>query len=230
MGRARASVVVTDPPYAVDYVDKARDMNARGYGHSRSTLAAAIQGDGIDDEQAESLWRASLTVAHEQAAQTHAAWYIWHAPGRAMLTLYNLLAELGFLHHQTIIWVKNGFVIGRCDYQWQHEPCWYGWMKGDRPKYIGEKSQSTVWAESRDTNVPEHPTQKPLECMARPIRNHGAAGDVVYDPFLGSGTTLIAAHRLGRLCYGCEIECRYGDVVLKRAEAEGLTCERLEHS
>ena len=75
-------------------------------------------------------------------------------------------------------------------------------------------------------DVGGHGTQKPLECMARPIRNHGAEGDIVYDPFLGSGTTLIAAHRTGRRCYGMEIEPRYADVILRRAEAEGLTVER----
>src|SRR5262249_43869843 len=166
----------------------------------------------MDDKGAVDLWRGAFSAARDHAAKQDAAWYAWHAQGRAVRTFYNLLDEMGFLHHQTLIWVKNNFVIGRCDYQWQHEACWYGWGKGCRPRYVGENNQTTVWMEPRDTNAPDHPTQKPLECMARPIRNHGAPGDVVYDPFLGSGTTLIAAHRLGRVCYGCEIEPRYADV------------------
>lgn len=228
MGGKKAAVMVTDPPYAVEYVGKARDMSARGYGHSRAKSRAAIKGDGLDEDSARELWRAAFTVAFESAVWPNAALYIWHAPGRAMLTLYNLLAEMDVLHHQTIIWLKNNFVIGRCDYQWIHEPCFYGWQKGNRPAFNGPKNQTTVWQFPRDTNAPEHPTQKPLAIMSPPFENHTAAGEIGYDPFLGSGTTLVAAHRLGRVCFGCELEPRYADVILKRAEAEGLSVGKAE--
>jgi site-specific DNA-methyltransferase (adenine-specific) len=134
---------------------------------------------------------------------------------------------MGVLQHQTIIWKKNNFVIGRCDYQWIHEPCFYGWQKGNRPEFYGEKNQTTVWDIARDTVSPLHPTQKPVAMMMPPIENHLKSGEVVYDPFLGSGTTLIAAHRLNRRCFGVEIEPRYCEVILRRAEAEGLSvaCE-----
>lgn len=226
MAGERAGVVATDPPYAVEYVDKARDMAARGYGHSRAKSRAAIQGDGLNEDSARELWRAVFTAARTVAAAENAAWYVWHAPGRAMMVLYSLLAEMGFLHHQTIIWVKNNFVIGRCDYQWIHEPCFYGWMKGKRPDFLGEKNQTTVWQLPRDTHEPQHPTQKPVAVFDPPMRNHLRPGGVVYDPFLGSGTTLVAAHRAGRRCFGLELEPRYCEVILRRAEAEGLSVEK----
>jgi DNA modification methylase len=227
MGGEKAKLLLTDPPYAVDYVEKARDMNGRGYVHSRGTLAAAIEGDGLDEDAARELWRGAFRAAFDHALDGHAAVYAWHAPGRAMLTLYNLLAEMGVLHHQTIIWAKNGFVIGRCDYQWSHEPCFYGWLKGSRPEFYGPKNQTTVWQLPRDTNAPLHPTQKPVACFTPPFENHLKPGGAAYDPFLGSGTTLIAAHRLGRRCFGMEIGPRYCEVVLRRCEAEGLAVEKV---
>lgn len=226
MGEAKAGVLLTDPPYAVDYVEKARDMNARGYGHSRSTLAAAIEGDGIEEGQEAGLWRDAFLTAYAEALEENAAVYIWHAQGRAMLILYNLLAELGFLHHQTLIWVKNNFVIGRCDYQWKHEPCFYGWMQGNRPPFYGQKNQTTVWDVARDTNSPLHPTQKPVAIFEPALTNHLKAGEIAYDPFAGSGTTLIACEQTGRVARCMEIEPRYCNVVLARWEqATGKTAE-----
>jgi DNA modification methylase len=219
MGDERAKLLLTDPPYAVDYVEKARDMNRRGYVHSRGTLAAAIEGDGIEAGQEDALWRDAFVTALGSAVDEHAAVYIWHAQGRAMLTLYNLLAELGFLHHQTIIWEKNNFVIGRCDYQWIHEPCFYGWKKGSRPPFYGPKNQTTVWHESRDTNKPLHPTQKPVAVFTPAIRNHLKAGEVLYEPFAGSGTAIIAAQECGVRAFCCEVSPRHADTCLARWEA-----------
>lgn len=122
MAGDRAAVLVTDPPYAVAYVEKARAMHRLGYGHSKSTRAKAIAGDEIDEEQALALWRDSLRIARETALEPRVAWYLWHASGRVMRTFYDLVAELGLLHHQTLVWVKPNFVIGRCDYQAKFEP------------------------------------------------------------------------------------------------------------
>ncbi len=221
MNGEKAGVIATDPPYAVDYVEKARDMNKRGYVHSRATLSAAIQGDGINEKDSKALWTDAFGIAATVLAEG-AAWYIWHAPGRAMLDLHEVLRSLGLLYHQTIIWVKPNFVIGRCDYQWQHEPCFYGWRKGSRPAFYGPKNQTTVWEISRDISHPDHPTMKPVECFLPPMQNHLNAGEIAYDCFAGSGPAFVAAEQLGRLCYGMEIEPKYVAVCLQRLADMGL--------
>ena len=114
-----------------------------------------------------------------------------------------------------IIWAKSNFPIGRGDYHVRHEPCWYAHKKGSKHFYIGDRSQTTLWEISHVKSETGHGTQKPIECMERPIRNN--EGDV-YDPFLGSGTTLIAAEQQGRKCYGLEIDPVYCDVIVKRWE------------
>ena len=116
MDGTRAKLLVTDPPYAVDYVEKARDMNRRGYVHSRGTLAAAMEGDGIAAGQEDDLWRGAFCISQAEAAEEAAAVYVWHGYKTTGL-LVPLLLSLGYLHHQTLLWVKNNFVIGRTDYQ-----------------------------------------------------------------------------------------------------------------
>ena len=133
------------------------------------------------------------------------------------------VVDAGFVIRSEIIWRKQNSVFSRGHYHWQHEPCWYAVRKGKGASWVGGRKQSTVWdignanpmggeQDDADTN---HSTQKPVECMARPIRNH--EGDA-YDPFIGSGTTLIAAEQLDRTCYAMDIEPRYVDVVLERWE------------
>ena len=125
-----------------------------------------------------------------------------------------------------IIWVKQHFALSRGDYHWQHEPCWYA-VKRDHPhNWQGSRKESTVWeianlncfGKSKEEGEERtcHSTQKPIECMARPIRNNTAQGEGIYDPFLGSGTTLIAAEQLGRICYGIELSPSYVDVIVNR--------------
>jgi DNA modification methylase len=116
-----------------------------------------------------------------------------------------------------IIWAKNHFPIGRGDYHVKHEPCWYCVRAGKPSLMVDDRTQHTLW----EIGIPQksetgHSTQKPIECMAKPIRNHNSP--MVYDPFLGSGTTLIAAEQLGRKCYGMEISPQYCDVIVKRWE------------
>ncbi len=124
-----------------------------------------------------------------------------------------------------IIWVKNHFALSRSDYHWKHESCWYAVKKGHNHNWRGDRKQTTIWeisslnafGKSKDEDQrTDHSTQKPLECMGRPIQNHTDKGDWVYDPFLGSGTTLIAAERIGRKCIGIEISPIYCDVIVKR--------------
>ncbi|HEX4613170.1 MAG TPA: DNA methyltransferase [Urbifossiella sp.] len=210
-------LMVTDPPYGVDYDPDWRN-EAADAGHL--SYAARRTGQVANDGRAD--WTAAYRLFPGAVA------YVWHA-GRHAGTVAAGLAEAGLAVRSQIVWRKPTFAISRGHYHWQHEPCWYAARDGESARWCGDRTQSTVWDISNrvnDEDRNDHGTQKPLECMARPIRNHGGEGDLVYDPFLGSGTTLVAAHRLGRACYGCELEPKYADVILNRAEAEGLAVEK----
>jgi DNA modification methylase len=200
-------LMITDPPYGVDYDpgwrNEAAEKGLIGYGARR-------EGKVENDDRAS--WLDAWKLFPGSVV------YCWHAGVHATQVATDLEAA-GFEIRSQIIWAKNNFAISRGHYHWKHEPCWYAVRKGSTASWIGDRSQTTLWEidQSTDGQKTDHGTQKPLECMARPIRNH--EGDV-YDPFLGSGTTLIAAHRAGRRCFGMEIDPRYLDVILKRYEAE----------
>lgn len=116
-----------------------------------------------------------------------------------------------------IIWAKDRFTLGRGDYHWQHEPCWYVVRDGKTGHYVGGRSQSTVWQiPARDDSGVGHGTQKPVECMKRPIENNSEPGDAVYEPFSGSGTTIIAAEMTGRRCFAVELNPAYVDIAVRR--------------
>ncbi len=129
-----------------------------------------------------------------------------------------VLAEAGAHWSDTIIWKKDRFVTGRADYQRSYEPIWYGWREGTKRHWCGDRDQGDVWEVERPAASEAHPTMKPLSLVERAIENTSKPGDVVLDLFLGSGTTLIAAERTGRVCYGMEIDAHYGSVVLARWE------------
>lgn len=210
LGDVRPFIMVTDPPYGVSVDHTWRDKT------TRNRLAPARTGLVANDDHAD--WTAAWQLFPGDVL------YVWHS-ARHCGEVFDHLAAAGFDVRQQIIWRKSIHVLGRAAYQWQHEPCWYGVRNRRASRWCGDRKQSTVWDAASpimayggggdDTRSP-HPTQKPVECMARPIRNHGAPGDVVYDPFLGSGTTLIAAEQLDRTCYGIEIEPKYVDVICKR--------------
>lgn len=201
-------LMVTDPPYGVNYNQEWRSTNRIG----------KVENDDRAD------WREAYALAHASIV------YCWHTSRHAS-SVQDGLEAAGFELRAQIIWAKTRLVFSQGHYHWQHEPCWYGVRNGATAQWAGDRTQTTLWTMGIDPDIAGgHSTQKPLECMARPIRNHGAVGDLVYDPFLGSGTTLIAAHREGRRCYGMEIAPRYGDVILQRAEAEGLIVERVDHA
>jgi DNA modification methylase len=144
--------------------------------------------------------------------------YVWSAPlleGAAML---EGLISAGIHVQSQIIWVKPSLILGQSDYQWRHEMCWYGYAKGMKRQWNGGRTETTVWECSRE-NDGIHPTQKPVAIMAKSVRNSSKASNIVADPFLGSGTTMIACEQLGRRCFGMEIEPRYVDVCVKRWEA-----------
>ena len=207
LGGVKPLLMVTDPPYGVEYSPDWRN-DVLGPAQRRT---GEVANDGqVDWSEAWALFPGDVV-------------YCWHA-GRHASKVQATLEQVGFEVRSQIIWAKPRFVISRGHYHWQHEPCWYAVRKGAAADWTGDRSQTTLWQIPMrdDTQNSDHGTQKPLECMQRPIQNHGQRGGAVYDPFLGSGTTLIAAHRTGRVAYGLEIEPRYCDVVLRRAEAEGI--------
>ena len=125
----------------------------------------------------------------------------------------------GFAIRAQIIWDKTRLVIGRGDYHWQHEPAWYAVRKGKTGHWAGDRKQTTVWGISHLKSETGHGTQKPVECMKRPIENNSSPGQAVYEPFSGSGTTIIAAEMTGRACYAVELAPAYVDVAVQRWQA-----------
>jgi DNA modification methylase len=194
--------MVTDPPYGVEYDPAWRQQ--RG-------LSSSVRGGKIrNDERAD--WAAAWALFPGNIA------YVWHAALRST-TVAQSLTEQGFAIRAQIIWAKERLVIGRGDYQWQHEPCWYAVRK--KGNWTGDRKQTTLWSIStgnQDAET-EHATQKPVECMRRPMLNNSSAGQAVYEPFLGSGTTLIAAETIGRVCLAAELEPLYADVAVRRWQA-----------
>lgn len=195
-------LMVTDPPYGVNYDadwrNRADRANGKPYG------ASAI-GKVSNDHQVD--WSVAYALSPCKVV------YIWHA-GRHASEVEDNLRKCDFEIRCQIIWAKNNFAISRGDYHWKHEPCWYAVKKGSKGNWAGDRSQTTLWEINRNNKSETgHSTQKPIECMARPIKNHD--GDV-YDPFLGSGTTMVACHQLNRKCYGMEIDPKYCRVIIER--------------
>ncbi len=226
MGDVKADLVCTDPPYGVDFKrgqfitdPSRRSSRARGVGDD-------IANDDRKAEDQQEFMRSVfvLAKAHVRPACSVYMWSATLAEGsHSMLGL----SAAGVHIQSQLVWLKNNLVLGIADYHWKHEICWYGWYEGAAHRWFGERTKTTILEFAR-VNSTEHPNEKPVDLIAHLIENSSLAGEIVLDPFFGSGTTLVAAHRLGRVCYGCEIDPRYADIILKRAEAEGLTCEREE--
>ena len=221
LGSIRPHLMVTDPPYGVELDSEWRDraglngcgpaeasyMKHRTAGHTETT----ISGDTRADWSEAFALLPSLQVA-----------YVWHASKFTSEVLAGLL-RIGFLHHQQIIWNKGRAALTRTLYWFAHEPCWFV-RKKNAPWFGKPGENTTIWDAASpkmimggsDEQKFDHPTQKPVELMRRPILNHTKRGEPVYDPFLGSGTTLIAAELTGRACYGLEIDPKYADVIIQR--------------
>lgn len=210
MAGRTATLLTTDPPYGVDYVslvESRENQKAGGWDD--------IHNDALDDGALLSLLTAALGGAGALTA------FVWHPAGARRFLFWQALEANGWRIAQEIVWVKNALVFGRADYQWRHEPCLYARKPGAQAQ--SDRTQTTVWEEDKTSHA-EHPTQKPVGLYERPIKNHSTRGEIVYDPFLGSGTALIAAERLDRICYGVELEPRYVDVAVRRWEtATGKT-------
>jgi DNA modification methylase len=138
--------------------------------------------------------------------------------------------DAGIPYRHQLVWVKNQFVLGRCDYHYKHEPILYGWKDDGPHQWHGDPGSNTVFNIDKPRKSDLHPTTKPIDLVKQMIGNSSQDGDIIFDGFLGSGTTIIASHRLGRICYGSEIEPKYADICLKRSEAEGLVCVKLEEA
>lgn len=199
-------MMVTDPPYGVEY-DPAWRTDPR-LGHVSSTGSKSALGAVSNDDRVD--WSAAYNRFSGDVA------YVWHG-GKACGELWMNLTAEGFEIRAQIIWAKSKAPISRGAYHWGHEPCWYAVRKGKTARWSGDRKQSTIWKiDINRKNETGHSTQKPVECMGRPMRNHGQPGDVIYDPFLGSGTTIIAAEQLDRICVGLELDPAYCDVVVER--------------
>ncbi|MEJ8570758.1 site-specific DNA-methyltransferase [Microbaculum marinum] len=202
LGGARPHLMVTDPPYGVDY-----DPNWRNEAGVSSTSRT---GKVANDDRAN--WQEAWTLFSGDTA------YVWHAAIHATTVAESLIA-CGFDIRAQIVWSKNRFALGRGDYHWQHEPCWYAVRKGTRSHWQGSRNQSTIWAiaaAGAEDAATRHGTQKPVEAMRRPIVNNSERGDAVYEPFCGSGTTLIAAETVGRNCLAMELDPAWCDVIVRR--------------
>ena len=219
--RRQPLLLVTDPPYGIGLDSEWRDRaGLNGKGPAEPSYMKH-RTEGHTNTSISSDTRADWSEAYELLPDLHVG-YVWHASKYTSEVLAGLL-RIGFVHHQQLIWNKGRTVLTRTHYWFQHEPCWYV-RKKNAPWYGKPGENSTVWDSpspkfimgGSDEEKFDHPTQKPVELMRRPILNHTRPGEVVYDPFLGSGTTLVAAEATNRVCYGLEIDPKYMDVIIER--------------
>lgn len=206
------SLMVTDAPYGSDYDPGKRGRATYSDGRKLSTgKNRAVNKPANDGEAAKGQWEPAIRLFPGDVA------YVWHA-GLDPATAQKALEEAGFEIKRQIIWAKNKFVVSPSrQYHWQHEVCFYAVRKSKKANWNGDSKQSTLWQiEKNSANTSGHATEKPVECMRRPIENNSSQGQVVYDPFLGAGTTLMAAELTGRTCYGIELKPEFVDVTLQR--------------
>jgi DNA modification methylase len=210
LGDEKPTLIVTDPPYGVNYDPTWR--NGYGLGVGKRSLGKVKNDDIIDWSGAFALFDAPVM-------------YVWHA-GKYAAQVAESLIKCGYDIISQIIWAKQHFALSRGDYHWQHEPCWYAVKKGHQHNWQGKRDQATVWeiksnnsfGNAKKEETWGHGTQKPVECMLRPIVNNSKEGGLIVDCFLGSGTTIIACEQSGRICYGCELDERYCDIIVRRWE------------
>lgn len=203
MNGEKADCFLTDPPYNVAYEGKTKEK-------------LTIQNDKQDDENFRQFLRDAFSCAYA-VLKEGAGYYVWHSDSEE-LNFRLALLEVGFLTKQTLIWVKNSFVLGRQDYQWKHEPCIYGWKEGAAHNWYSDRKQTTILEFDRPQKSEEHPTMKPIALFAYQLQNSTPSGGLVLDLFGGSGTSIIACEQTGRKCYTMELDAHYCDVIIKRWE------------
>lgn len=198
MDGKKANLVVTDPPYNVNYEGS----------------AGKIQNDNMaNDKFYQFLLDAFLNM--EKAMADDASIYVFHADTEG-LNFRKAFSDAGFYLSGTCIWKKQSLVLGRSPYQWQHEPCLYGWKKKGRHQWYSDRKQTTIWEFDKPKKNGDHPTMKPIPLIAYPIKNSSMSNCIILDPFGGSGSTLIACEQLGRICHTIELDEKYCDVIVKR--------------
>jgi site-specific DNA-methyltransferase (adenine-specific) len=199
----KADLLMTDPPYNVDYEGKTKEK-------------LTIKNDSKNDDD----FLQFLTDAFNNCAihlKLGCSFYIFHSDWFGLefrQSIKNSDLEL----KQNLIWAKNSMVMGRQDYQWQHEPCLYGWKKGGSHSWYSDRKQTTIIKYDRPSKSKLHPTMKPVGLVEYLMKNSSKQEDIILDPFLGSGTTLIACEKQSRICYGMELDPKYCDVIIKRWE------------
>ena len=206
----QAALVATDPPYLVDYTGERPNDSGKDWSDKYRE---------VDITDADGFFRSAFTNVLAVLAP-HAAIYCWHAHKRQAL-LAKVWEDLGILDHQQIVWVKPASVFGRVYWHFRHEPCVMGWRQGSKPEHDGTHDFNSVWEIDFDGQARrsgDHPTQKPVEIFARPMRKHTRPGAICFEPFSGSGTQLIAAEKLGRRCRAIELEPAFVDVAIRRWE------------
>lgn len=216
---AKARLLSTDPPYGVDYTAVKNGIPRSGFDKIVDDWGH-IEADSLDGPalQAflESVFRAALPFLDR------AAWYLWHAQmTQGYFSAAAAAAAAQAVIHRQIVWVKPNFVLTRSGmWHWRHELAYFAWVKGQQPPWYGEKNQTSVWEVGHDSKTRIHPTQKPVELFARPIRNHLLKGEVSYEPFAGSGSHIIAAERCETSCRALELSPGYCDAIVQRWETE----------
>ena len=194
-------LMVTDPPYGVEYDPAWREK-------AGVAASGTAKGKVLNDDKAD--WREAWALFPGDVA------YVWHA-GLYAGVVGDSLAACDLMLRSQIIWDKGQLVLSRGDYHWEHEPCWYAVKKGAKGHWAGDRKQTTVWHIAKPKkNETGHGTQKPVECMKRPIENNSSPGQAVYEPFSGSGTTIIAGEMTGRAVHAIELNPAYIDVAVKR--------------
>lgn len=213
MGRTKANLVITDPPYNVNYEGS----------------AGKIKNDNMADEAFYNFLLDAYTQMHSAMADD-ASIYVFHADTEG-LNFRRAFADAGFYLSGCCIWKKQSLVLGRSPYQWQHEPCLYGWKKNGKHQWYTGRKETTIWEFDKPKKNGDHPTMKPIPLLAYPIMNSSMSNSVVLDPFGGSGSTLIACEQTDRICYTVELDEKFCDVIVKRyieqvGGADGVTVQR----
>ena len=207
MDGKKANLIVTDPPYGVSF---------------KSSGGLTIQNDSMKGDEFYTFLYNSFSCMVEHLESGGAA-YVFHADTEG-LNFRKAFVDAGFHLAGVCIWVKNSLVLGRSDYQWQHEPILYGFLKNGKHPWYSDRKQTTIWNYDKPRRNKNHPTSKPLDLLGYPICNSSQENAIVLDTFGGSGSTLMACEQLGRICYTMELDEKYASVILRRyAEGSGDT-------
>ena len=213
MGNTKANLVITDPPYNVNYEGS----------------AGKIKNDNMADDAFYNFLLDAYTQMHSAMADD-ASIYVFHADTEG-LNFRRAFADAGFYLSGCCIWKKQSLVLGRSPYQWQHEPCLYGWKKNGKHQWYTGRKETTIWEFDKPKKNGDHPTMKPIPLLAYPIMNSSMSNSVVLDPFGGSGSTLSACEQTDRICYTVELDEKFCDVIVKRyieqvGSSDGVTVQR----